>query len=95
MGALHTCNVHKRTPDSDVLVRLNGNAGTVSDALDAPAELLRPFTTIALALPSDDLVFARLATANPGLPITGRVQRAASRRAAAPVGTPITGSSTR
>jgi hypothetical protein len=68
-----TANVHNRTPDSDVLIRVNGNAGTVNDLLDAAAELLRPFATVALSLASGDLVFARLPNNSPVVPITGRV----------------------
>jgi hypothetical protein len=68
-----TCNVHNRTPDSDMLVRLNGSAGLTSDPLDAAAELLHPFATIALSLANGDLVFARLANANAAVAISGRV----------------------
>jgi hypothetical protein len=67
-----TCNIHNRTPDSDVLVCLNSSAGTVNDPLDAPAELLHPFATIALSLASGDLVYARPANANAALNISGR-----------------------
>lgn len=56
-----------------MLVRLNGTAGTVNDALDAPAELLRPFATVALTLANGDLVFGRLANAGPLVSIAGRV----------------------
>jgi hypothetical protein len=68
-----TANVHNRTPDSDILVRLNGSSGTVSDALDAAAELVHAGATIALSLANGDLVFARLANANAALSILGRV----------------------
>jgi hypothetical protein len=68
-----TANIHNRTPDSPVLVRLNGSSGTVNDPLDAPAEQLNPFATIALSLVSGDLVYARLANANAALGISGRV----------------------
>jgi hypothetical protein len=43
-----TCNVHNRTSDNNVLFRLNGNARTINNSLDAPAQLLRPFATVAL-----------------------------------------------
>jgi hypothetical protein len=68
-----TANVHKRTPDADVLVRLNGSAGTTGDSLNAAAEVLHPGVTLALSLASGDLVFARLANANAALQISGRV----------------------
>jgi hypothetical protein len=72
-AAIVTCNVHNRTPDSPILVRLNGSSGTVNDALDSPAEQVNPGATIALALANGDLVFARLANANAALNISGRV----------------------
>jgi hypothetical protein len=72
-AATVTCNVHNRTPDSDVLVRLNGSAGLATDPLDAAAEALHPLATVALSLVSGDLVFARLANTNPALNISGRV----------------------
>jgi hypothetical protein len=68
-----TANIHNRTSDSDVLVRLNGSAGLTSDPLDSPAEVVHPFATIALSLVSGDLVFARLANANVGVSMSGRV----------------------
>jgi hypothetical protein len=61
-----TANIHNRTPDSPILVRLNGSAGTVNDALDAEAELLHPGATVALSLANGDLVFVRLANASRG-----------------------------
>jgi uncharacterized protein len=77
-GAAGTVSIHNRTPDSDVLLRLNGSAGLATGPLGAPAELLHPFATVALTVANGDLVFARLI--NPGLnpgstggPITGRV----------------------
>jgi hypothetical protein len=68
-----TANVHNRTPDSDILVRLNSNAGTVNDALDASAELVHPGATVALSLATGDLLYARLVNANAALQISGRV----------------------
>jgi hypothetical protein len=68
-----TVNIHNRTPDGDILVHLNGSSGLATDPLDAPAEVLHPGATIALLLASGDLVFARLANANVGMPISGRV----------------------
>jgi hypothetical protein len=67
------CNVHNRPPNSDVLVDLNGGAGTVNDPLDVAAEVVHPGATIPLLLAMGDLVFARLASLSPGLPISGRV----------------------
>jgi hypothetical protein len=72
-GASVVCSVHNRTPDSDVLVHLNGSSGTTGDPLDAAAEVVHPFATIALSLVSGDLVFARLANANATLAMSGRV----------------------
>jgi hypothetical protein len=66
-------NVHSRTPDSDILVRLNGSAGLTTDALDAAAEVVHPGATVALSLATGDFVFARLANASSALPISGRV----------------------
>jgi hypothetical protein len=54
-------------------VRLNGSAGTISDALDSPAEQVNSGATVALSLANGDLVFARLANANAALNISGRV----------------------
>ena len=44
------------------------NEGLTTDPVDAPAELLYPFATLALTVANGDLVFARLLNAglNPG-----------------------------
>jgi hypothetical protein len=68
-----SCSIQNRTSDSDVLLRVNGSVGAASDPLNAAAKLVRPYDRVALSLASGDLVYARLANANPAVPITGRV----------------------
>jgi hypothetical protein len=68
-----TVSLYNRTPDSAVLVRVNGAAGLATDPLDAPAEVLLPGATMQLAVATGDLVFARLANPKPVVPMTGRI----------------------
>jgi hypothetical protein len=59
-----TLNVHNWTPNIDMLIRVDGSAGTVIDDPNAAAELLHPYATMQLALSAGDLVYATPAAVN-------------------------------
>lgn len=68
-----TLSVHNRSPNVDLMVRVNGASTAASDSADAAAELLRPYGTMSLALVSGDKVFAMPLSASMAGRVTIRV----------------------
>lgn len=54
-----TLNVHNRSHNVQLLVRVNGASTAAGDSADAAAELLQCGATMAIALVSGDKVFAK------------------------------------
>lgn len=58
-GGTITLSVHNRTPNVDMLIRVNGSSGAASDSADAAAEGLNPGATMSMTLANGDKVFAK------------------------------------